>query len=178
MAAGRTSIISIVRVLPIRWTILAIFLIISGVAFIYAGWADARRYAAMKSHGIETVARITDVKALQDRDGRNSYSLVLAWTDTHGRPMASRPRGVSDTFWGQITLGGNLIVRETRIVYLEDEPDVLPLVVADRNNFEHQISVGITVGPIFLLVGLFAAWMAWRRVRAAAGRLATVRPHA
>jgi hypothetical protein len=123
----------------------------------------------MKTHGIETFARITDVKVLQDRNGRNLYSIVLAWTDTHGRPMTSRPRAVSDAFWGQITLGGNLIVRETRIVYLEDEPDVLPLVVGDRNNYEHQISVGITVGPVFLLVGLFAAWMAWRRMRAAAG---------
>jgi hypothetical protein len=178
MAAGRTSIVSIVRVLPIRWVILALFMTISGAAFIYAGWADSRRYAAMKTHGTETSARIADVKVLQDRNGRNSYSIVLAWTDTHGRPMTSRPRGVSDAFWGQITFGGNLIVRETRIVYLEDEPDVLPLVVADRNNFEQNISVGITVGPVFLLVGLFAAWMAWRRMRAAAGRLATVRPHA
>jgi hypothetical protein len=61
------------------------------------------------------------------------------------------------------------IARETRIVYLEDEPDVLPLVVADRNNYERQITVGITVGPVLLLVGLFSAWMAWRRMRAAVG---------
>jgi hypothetical protein len=169
MAAGRTSFISIVRVFPIRWTILAVFMTICGAAFIYWGWADSRSYAAMKSHGIETFAQITDVKVLQDRNGRNSYSIVLAWTDTHGQPMTSRPRGVSDAFWGQITLGGNLIVRETRIVYLEDEPDVLPLVVADRNNYERQITVGITVGPVLLLVGLFSAWMAWRRMRAAVG---------
>ena len=118
MATRRTSIISIIRVLPVRWTILAIFMTIGGAAFIYSGWVDSRSYAAMKTHGIETFARITDVKVLQDRNGRNSYSIVLAWTDTHGRPMTSRPRGVSDAFWGQVTLGGNLIVRETRIVYL------------------------------------------------------------
>jgi len=178
MAAGRTSIISIIRVLPIRWTILAVFMTISGAALAYGGWANSRTYAAMKTRGIETSARITDIEILEGQDGRKSHSIVLAWTDTHGRPMTSRPRHVSDAFWGQITLGGNLIVRETRIVYLEEAPDALPLVIADRSDHEHQMNVGMIAGLVFLLVGLVSAWMVWRRARAAAGRLATVRPHA
>ena len=148
----------------------ALFLL-GGAAGTTYGWKEANNYEAMKTQGTETLALITAGTAKEGRDGKKSYTVNLSWKDKAGRERTSGPRHVSPAFAQQIAPDGKtMVIRGTRIRYLETAPGSAPVILDDQAEYESQLNYALYGGPIFLAVGLIFAWLTWRRAAAAARR--------
>ena len=128
------------------------------------GWdADATR-----EHGRDAIAAITGLHVTGP--GRNnpiaSYSIDLAWRDGSGAERRYGPAHVSDAYARQITSNGVLVIRQTTIRYLEENPSARPIVVADAGERAFQDEFGLAVAAALGIAGLALAGVtAWRARR-------------
>lgn len=146
-----------------RLAIVALCLTGAGMMLTILGWHDIRADEVLRTRGVETIAKITGGVVHEERDGKKSYTIVVSWIDKSGRLRTSQPLHVSNAFTNQISSDGkNIAVRYTRIRYAEDEPNVAPIILGDREDHEHRIATAWYSGPILLLLGLILSWFVWR----------------
>lgn len=165
---GRAPIGKTLRAISYRLAFLSIICLAAGALLVHGGWAGSRDRAAIIAAGVEADARITSVREIKERFGRNSYALSLLWTDKGGQTRTTEVTHISLDFWKQIAPDGTLAAQQTRIRYLEDQPTVSPIILADQADHERSLQNAKQSGPTMLIVGGVLAWLTWRRAAAAA----------
>ncbi len=145
------------------WAAVTIVTLLTGLMFSYTAWTKRQADRAMWQGGIETVARVVSATERQGKQSQKSYAIALAWNDKAGQRRESPPRHVSPAYWNRIVSNGTVIVRDVWIRYLEDRPDVLPVVLDDRQDYEYQFGASQVAGSIFLVIGFGLVWVTvWR----------------
>ncbi len=152
--------------IPPRLTIFTVFFLgVAGMAAYYS-FKDSWSEAAIRAHGREATASITDLRPSMESDHTVSYLIDFVWRDASGAERHSGPSHVSNIFAQRIAGNGNPAGQQTTILYLEDDPSARPIIVADESERAHQDNFGRGAAAAVAVVGLaLAAITVWRTRR-------------
>lgn len=144
--------------LPPRRTIVGVIALIGGAFLAFQTWSDTRAVEAMASRGTAIRADILEVRGTS-----SAPSVRLAWKDGQGAIRHYGPMPVSEAFWRKITRNGELLVKQTDIRYLEDDPQVKPTIVEDLPEPGWQGRLASIAGVALMMIGAGCLFSAVRR---------------
>jgi hypothetical protein len=155
------------RAFPYRLLIVTLFALVFGATMSISAWLDRHGYDAIRDHGTEAIAWITDAHALASggTQPRISHAIDLAWRDGSGNERRFRPTHISEQFWAGISSRETVVRRQVRIRYLEDDRGARPLIAGDVTQRRVNDSVGIFFGGLALSAGLVLSAFTIRRMR-------------
>lgn len=144
--------------LPPRRTIVGLIALAAGAFLAFQAWSESKAIEAMASRGTPVRADI-----LEASGASAPHTVRLAWKDGQGAIRHFGPMPVGEAFWRKVTLNGVLNVHQTEIRYLEDDPQVRPVIVEDLPEPGWQSRFGSVVGIAFMMIGAGCLFSAVRR---------------
>jgi hypothetical protein len=120
-----------------RW--MPILGVLIGMAGGYFFWQEQQRIAIVDGQGVETVAALIQIRQqTSSQNNSTSYWADIRWRDRTGAERRAVKITVTGTFARRVMQDGRLVLRETRIKYLQGRPEVRPLLLEDgaHNNWK------------------------------------------
>ena len=108
-------------------------LFLAGIGVLLLLWAAylAWQTSATLARGTETLAEITKAERTVGWFGTRDRKIAFQWTDMKGQSRTSALLDVSPGVYNQIVRDGEVIMSRIKIKYLNDDPSVPPLIMAD-----------------------------------------------
>jgi hypothetical protein len=144
-----------------------------GALMTFHAWSRHVDYAAIRDHGVQATAQITNTErhsstdALSSAEFRIWHTIALSWHDKAGIERHFGCTLISERSWHHIAADERLVVHQIPIRYLEDEPSARPMAAEDINESEFWETRGIVLNLIIALIGLSVAIAALPRARRA-----------
>jgi len=129
----------------------------------YYSFKDSRDAAAMRAHGRDAVATVTDLHAELGSDRTISYTIELAWLDGSGTERRFGPTHISNVYARRIAPNGTLVTRQTTVRYLEEDRSARPVIVADADERSRQDWLGQVMTVVLGLTGVVFGILTVRR---------------
>ncbi len=119
-----------------RW--MALLGILIGLTGGYVFWEENVRAQRVGAEGIETTAHIINLRQQIDSKHRKTYWADIKWRDQTGAERQQTRIMISGTYARRVSKDGRRVVREARIKYMPDEPNIIPLILDDvaRNSYQ------------------------------------------
>jgi hypothetical protein len=155
------------RPFPYRLAVLMAITLPFGAFTVVYSYYSQKDVEQMLHDGDESLAEITRAYGEVRKPGEQPrYLINFAWLGKDGQKRVFGPTHISETFYNQIAPHNILSAKQTKIRYLDANPNVRPLIVDDAAERQFQDSAGIKGGAVSLGLGLILGGILVYRIRA------------